>query len=316
MKIIVTGATGFLGSWVCRILQIHHSVTALVRDESMGWRLSGIPGIRIIEARIEDWHYEINSLGPDAYISMDWWGVEGRYRNDSRQICNVERTFKLLEKLDPIPLVIGTGSQAELGAVTELISESQQDAPTTDYGRAKVEARNLFAQYSATTNSRFAWARVFSTYGPLDSNNWLIPSTMQALSDGVEMPLTLGEQEWSFLHANDLGEAFRVIIEKSELSGVINVGNPETVKLREVTKLIAELVGSPEMLKFGAIPYRENQVMRLAPICESLTKVGWRPVVSLQNGLKNLCQWLVHKKNIPLALNDGTRRDFNLPILI
>ena len=316
MKVVVTGATGFLGSWVCRILQTYHTVTALIRPESKGWRLSGIPGIRIVEARIEDWHYEINSLNPDVYIAMDWWGVEGSYRNDSRQISNVERVFKLLEKLDPIPVVVGTGSQAELGAVTELISESQQDAPTTEYGRAKVEARNLFAQYSATTNSRFAWARVFSTYGPLDSNNWLIPSTMQALSNGVEMPLTLGEQEWSFLHAYDLGEAFKEIVEKSELSGVIHVGNPETVRLNGVTKLIAELVGSPEMLKFGAIPYREDQVMRLAPICESLTKAGWRPIVSLEDGLENLCQWLVHKKNSPLLLNDGTRRDFNLPIMI
>jgi UDP-glucose 4-epimerase len=315
MKVILTGATGFLGSWVCRTLQLHHSVTALVRHNSKGWRLSGIQGLRIVEAPIENWHYEINSLSPDAYISMDWWGVEGRYRNDSRQIFNVERLFKLLEKLDPIPLVVGTGSQAELGPVTELISELQPDSPTTQYGRAKVKARGLFAEYSVATNSRFAWARIFSTYGPLDSNGWLIPSTLQSLANGVEMPLTLGEQEWSYLHAYDLGEAFRAIIEKTELSGVINVGNPETVKLKGVTKLIAELVGSPDLLKFGAIPYREDQVMRLAPICESLTKAGWRPVVSLKDGVENLYQWLVHKKNSPLLLNDGTQRDFTLPIM-
>ena len=316
MKVVVTGASGFLGSWVCRILQEHHSVTALIRHESNVRRLSGINGLRIVEAPIENWHYEINSTKPDAYISMDWWGVEGRDRNDSKQLSNVDRTNKLLGRLEPIPLVIGTGSQAELGPVSDLISESQPDAPTTEYGRAKVKARGLFAEYAARTNSRFAWARIFSTYGPLDSNDWLIPSTMQSLAKGVEMPLTPGEQEWSYLHAFDLAEAFRAIVENNQLSGVINVGNPETVKLSDVTKSIAALTGRPELLKFGAIPYREDQVMRLAPICESLTKAGWQPMVSLKDGLENLYQWLVEEKNSPLFLMDGTKQEFNLPITI
>lgn len=316
MKVVVTGATGFLGSWVCRILKEQHAVTALIRDESNVKRLSGIKGLRIVEAPTENWHREINSTRPDTYISMDWCGVAGRDRNDSKQSSNVDRTSRLLEKLEPIPLVIGTGSQAELGPFSDLISESQPDAPTTEYGRAKIKARELFAEYAARTNSRFAWARIFSTYGPLDSNDWLIPSTMQSLAKGVEMPLTPGEQEWSYLHSFDLAEAFRAIVEHHQLSGVINVGNPETVRLSDVTKSIAGLIGAPELLKFGAIPYREDQVLRLSPICESLTKAGWRPMVSLRDGLENLYQWLVKKKNSPLWLKDGTKREFNLPITI
>ena len=101
-----------------------------------------------------------------------------------------------------------------------------------------------------------------------------------------------------------------------ELSGVINVGNPETVRISDVTKQIADLVGSPELLEFGTIPYREDQVMRLAPICESLTKAGWLPMVSLKDRLENLYRWLIEKKNSPLLLKDGTKQEFNLPITI
>jgi nucleoside-diphosphate-sugar epimerase len=316
MKVVITGATGFLGSWVCRILQDNHTVTALIRQESNIKRLAGIKGLRIIKAPVENWHRQITSLDPDAYISMDWWGVEGRDRNDSRQSSNVHRTWKLLDKLGPIPIIVGTGSQAELGPVSELISEKQHDAPTTEYGRAKIKTRNLFEDYATKSNSRFAWARIFSTYGPLASNDWLIPSTMRTLTTGAKMSLTHGEQEWSYLHVYDLAQAIRRIIEVPELSGVINVGNPETVRISDVTKQIADLVGSPELLEFGTIPYREDQVMRLAPICESLTKAGWLPMVSLKDGLENLYRWLVEKKNSPLLLKDATKQEFNLPLTI
>jgi len=316
MRIVVTGATGFLGSWVCRVLSQNHAVTALIRNESSAKRLGGINGIRVIDSPVDSWHREINSMSADVFISMDWWGVEGSERNDPRQSSNVERTTNLLGKLDPIPVIIGTGSQAELGPVSELISEDRPDAPTTEYGRCKVQARSLFQQYSIKTGARFAWARIFSTYGPLDSSDWLIPATMNSLSQGKEMALTPGEQEWSYLHAFDLAEAFRTIVEIESLSGAINVGNPQTVKIREVTGSIAQLVGNSELLKYGAIPYREDQVMRLAPLCESLTSVGWRPQVSLEEGLRHLYNWLILKKNTKLALVDGNSKEFNLPLLI
>lgn len=313
-KIVVSGASGFLGSWVCRILSQSYSVTALVRPESDNLRLLGIKNLEIARVPSGSWAKEINAMRPDALISMEWWGVESKNKDSQDQYSNVYRSKKMLEEIGPVSLLLGTGSQAELGPVSSLTSEDHPDLPTTEYGKCKVLVRNLFREKAQQSGARFAWARVFSTYGALDSSSWIIPATMRHISSGREMQLTLGEQRWSFLHAYDLARAVESIVSNEAMSDIINIGNPETVSVKEVATRIAAIYSRPELLKFGSIPYSENQVMRLEPICESLTSVGWSPMVSLDAGLMHLHKWLIEKTNSPLALKDGTSEYFNLPI--
>lgn len=314
MKVVITGATGFLGSWVCRVLAEYHQVTALVREGSSLKRLSGINGPKVVATPLSNWGDEINKLSPEAYISMEWEGVSNKDRNESFQHENVKRTKELLDSLNRIPIIVGTGSQAELGPVSELISENQPDSPTTEYGKAKVAARLLFASFAERRGTRWAWARVFSTYGPLDSSDWLIPATMKALSAGQEMPLTKGEQEWSYLHAYDLANAYKTILESNSISGVVNIGNPDTIKIRKVVKKIAKITGNSTLLKFGEVPYRPDQVMKLAPRCESLTGNGWQPKVDIDSGLSHLYNWMILHENTGLKLSNGKEIKLDLPL--
>jgi nucleoside-diphosphate-sugar epimerase len=314
MKIVVTGASGFLGSWVCRILSHHHEVTAIVREESDTFRLSGIEPINVIHADPSDWAQEINRATPDVYVSMDWWGVGGQDRNEIGQHLNVSRIRDLLRQIGPVSLIVGVGSQAELGPVSGKISECLPDNPTTLYGQAKVQVRALFEAEVKARGSRLVWARVFSSYGPLDSETWLIPSTILTIARGERMPMTEGEQVWSFLHALDVADAFRAIIESEDMSGVVNVGHPETVKIRELTNQIGELVGRRDLLDFGALEYRPDQVFSLEPDCKKLIANGWYPKVSIQSGLDHLHSWLVMGINKPIALRDGTEVWHPLPL--
>jgi len=314
-KIAITGASGFLGAWVSRILSLNHLVTAIIRPESHTFRISNIQGLEIVQVPSNVWAKKINNLKPDVLISMEWEGVENKYRNSVSQSSNVDRFRYLLEELEPVSTFIGVGSQAELGPVSNAISETQLDSPTTEYGRCKVKVRNLFRESAQMASARFAWARIFSTYGPMDNSEWLIPATMRAVASGVKVPLTLGEQEWSFLHAYDLAMAFHHIVENVNLSGVLNVGNPETIKVRDVVLKIASLEDRSDLLEFGSIPYREDQVMRLEPICKSLNSVGWSPLVSIDSGIAHLRKYAVEKTNSPLKLKDGTSVSFNLPIV-
>jgi len=314
-RIAITGASGFLGSWVSRILCINHSVTAIIRPESDTFRLLGIKGLEIVKAPSNIWATKINYLMPDVLISMEWTGVEGGLRNSLNQSLNVDRSRFLLRELKPISTLIGVGSQAELGPVSDAITENQLDAPTTEYGRCKVKVRELFSESAKKSGVRFAWARIFSAYGPTDNSEWLIPATMRAVASGMKVPLTLGEQKWSFLHAYDLAMAFQQIVENETLSGVINVGNPETIEVRDVVLKIASLEGRSDLLEFGSIPYREDQVMKLEPICKSLNSVGWTPMVSIDSGIAHLRKYFIEKTNSPLKLKDGTSKSFNLPIV-
>ena len=315
MRIVVTGSSGFLGSWIARVLAQSHEVTALLRPSSDPYRLGGILGLRIVDLDSSEWAAFILAEKPDVLILGDWWGVGNHDRNDERQFENIERFENLVRAARDagVGSVIGVGSQAELGPVSNLITEDLPDKPTTKYGAAKVEARIKAQEILSGSATRFVWMRIFSTYGPADADSWLIPQLIDALSMGVSMDLTKGEQEWSYLHAFDLARAFKAVIDEQKLSGIVNVGNPQTVQLKEAIQGIADQLNAPGLLNFGALPYRPDQVMKLEPACEKLTAIGWRPIVTFDSGIKQTIQWRRRMALDPLPCEDGQEVVFNLP---
>lgn len=313
MKIVVTGATGFLGSWVCRILSRTHSVNALVRPDSSLYRLEGISPLVISKVPELQWGEYLQNSGADTWISLDWSGVSNKDRNAESQSENIDRLGRILEYVKSIPTIVGTGSQAELGPVNDLISEELPDAPTTKYGEAKVQAREMMKSHAEEIGSRFIWARIFSTYGALDSNDWLIPATIDSLLQGKRMPLTKGEQEWSYLHAYDLAKAFEAMLTSTDIHGIVSVGNPETVMIRDVANLVGKELNKVDLLGFGEIPYRPDQVMKLAPLCEKLGHSGWKPVIGLDEGIRHLINWMLRRPDTPLRSINGEVLNLHLP---
>ena len=128
------------------------------------------------------------------------------------------------------------------------------------------------------------------------------------------MKLTKGEQEWSYLHALDLAKAFRIALENSSIEGVVNVGNPQTINLKEAIVEIAQNLEGQQLLEFGAIDYRPDQVMKLKPLCEKLSQAGWSPQVTFNDGIAQTISWLKRESSNQLKMISGETTNFNLPL--
>ena len=307
--ILVTGANGFLGSWICKILQKNQvNWRGLVSLESNTIRFSQIERENLIVSASDSWVDVIRATKPSIVISCDWSGVSNIDRNSSAvQNSNVMRIEKLAHasKESSVKRFISFGSQAENGPINIAADEKNYDLPTTNYGIAKVQTRILLEEIFANSETIFTWGRIFSTYGEMDNLNWLIPSMVKSFSQGDEFNLTSGLQEWSFLHAYDFANAIIKILNSPMSQGLFNIGNSKTVKIIDVANYIAKAMDSEALLRVGSEKLRQDQVFLLKPKTENLEAIGWQPIIKIEEGLLNYINWYknntLHFKGINLS---------------
>ncbi|MGV8973298.1 MAG: NAD-dependent epimerase/dehydratase family protein [Rhodoglobus sp.] len=291
MTIIVTGASGFLGSWAVRALAARgHHVVALVRSPRP-WRLESTLEIEIVVAPPESWPDEIRHRRPETVVSFDWAGVDGASRESVDQWHNVERLGVLVEAATAAGTrrVVAVGSQAEYGPATAPVTESSPTRPTTEYGRAKLGALALL---SGQRDLEWVWARVFSVFGPLDNEGMLLPKLADALATGTPIELSSGEQRWSYLYASDAGEAMATLATHADAAGIINVGHPEAPRLRDAITRFSAPLGDPHLLRFAPAVTTGAPLAHLEPVVSRLLALGWEPAVAIDDGLTRTGAWL------------------------
>jgi nucleoside-diphosphate-sugar epimerase len=293
--VLVTGASGFLGSWLCHYLSfIGYEVFAVTRPGSNISRLHSFPESLVFSDEVLNWPSLIGSLRPRIVIAADWSGVDSASRNSlDVQLRNVIRIKMLADASveNGVETFITFGSQAENGPINIPASELNYDKATSTYGKVKIELRKMLDKNLRETNTRFIWGRIFSTYGALDNTNWFLPSIINSLLDNKPFSLTSGDQFWSYLHAYDFCVAVKELLEADTVQGVVNIGNEDAVKIRDIADCVGQILDKKSMLSFGATEYRNDQVMLLQPVTSKLNCLGWKPSINFYSGLEDLVHW-------------------------
>jgi UDP-glucose 4-epimerase len=311
MRILLTGATGFLGSYFLRRLAGENvTVAILVRPQSNLWRITPLPlpvtRIEVDLGRIKEAAGAIDVFQPEALVHCAWSGAGGRMRNDFSQVeDNLAPSLELLRLAVEAGCrtFLGLGSQAEYGPQNRRLNESALTEPTTLYGTAKLSLSWLMRQLCGQWDIRYLWLRVFSTYGPMDdppegAPNWLLPSVIRALGRNEAPALTACEQRWDYLYAADAAEAFWEVLRNPKAEGIFNLGSGQARPLREIVQFVRNQINPELPLGFGRVPYREDQVMHLeADITRIQDVTGWKPRTSLEKGLRMEIDWHLKRKD-------------------
>jgi nucleoside-diphosphate-sugar epimerase len=285
MKILITGATGFLGSNLLKRLVLNEArdVIVLKRKRSNLARIQDLCD-RVTFLNIEETNPEIlfatNSIETIIHCATDY----GRKEINPLEI--IEANCMLPLRL----LCLGK----EYGLRCFINTDTILDKRVNYYSLSKNQFKQWLEMYSPELVAVNMEIEHF--YGPRDDTSKFVSFIIEKLLNKVpQIDLTPGEQRRFFIYIDDVVEAFvRVLKASANYSKgfyPFQVATREPVTIKQFVETIKILTGnSTTALNFGAIPYRKNEIMSPAIDISALEALQWSPTVSLEQGLQKTIQ--------------------------
>jgi nucleoside-diphosphate-sugar epimerase len=298
MRVLVTGATGFIGAPVARhLVDGGHEVVSIIRPTSSLDRLGEhVARVQLVTLPngLDDSTLasEVASIAPDACIHLAWTVEPGRYVDTTENIADVRRSLALLEALDraDCPHFVGIGTCLELDTRLGELDDDAVVSPQTLYAASKHGLATIASAFQRTRCRRFTWGRVFFQYGPFEDRRRLVPSIVTRLLVGQPCPLSTGEQIRDYLHVDDVARAI-VAITVGGVEGTVNIGGGAGASIATIAHTIARIIGRPDLLRFGAHPRRSDDPHMIVARPAKLCSTGWSPRYDLVRGLEETVSW-------------------------
>lgn len=290
-KILVTGASGFIGSHLCRRLQ---SMKAEIVGVSRQFQQAGEICPYWIKADLKA-HDEVKKIvatvKPDIIFHLASHVVGAR---DLEQVMptfqdNLASTVNLLTEAtdrgcDKIVLV---------GSLEEPEISGNFIIPSSPYAAAKFAASAYGRMFHALYDTPVCFARLFMVYGPGQRDlSKLIPFVIGSLLKKQKPTLTSGKRMVDWIHVSDVVDGLIKMAHASNIEGeTIDIGSGELESIQSIVIRLSNLIDSSVELAFGDLPDRPMEQIRAANISETIRKIGWSPQISLDEGLLITIDW-------------------------
>jgi CDP-paratose synthetase len=281
-RVLITGATGFLGSHLLkRLVEDGNEVSILKRSTSCLFRLKGLEhqyhAYNIDEIAIETC-VEMVRPGMVVHCATDY----GRKNVDPSVIieANLTLPLKLLEVCPKyqVKCFINTDTYLDKRINYYSLSKRQFKEWLTTYSNDLICVNIILEHF----------------YGPFDGHTKFVSFIVEQLLLGVpEINLTFGQQKRDFIYIDDVVNSFGLVLQHvDQLSNALydfGIGTNVQIKIKDLVELAKKLSGNTiTRLNFGAIPYRENEIMDFDIDTKAIRDLGWRPAYAIEKGLEKM----------------------------
>ena len=294
-KILLTGASGFIGSQVlAELLRKGHEVHALVNSGQLSER----DGLTVHRLDLLDAAAVESFMAEQKFTHLLHlaWYVGKKLHVHANNVDWLAASLLLLKSFAHHggKHFLGAGSCSEYEYRYGLLREDETPTnPGILYGNAKNALFHMADVYCAQAGIRFQWPRIFNLYGPGEKPQRLMPSVILSCLRGEDVRVSDCMNFLDYLHVGDTARGIVDVFE-SELTGAVNICSGKPVQLRSIVKYIAELTDFDGVILWGAVPAAFDYEVVVGDN-HKLRSIGWQPQYDLINGLQNTINyWKEH----------------------
>jgi len=290
VKVLVLGGTGFVGSRVVKSLIHHgHNVVALTRDRDRAEtlrRMGALPHL----GDLERWETLRQAMqGAEVVVNLAFPNFLGRMtmrrmrRDAGKGLVQMRNLLEALAEVGRVPVVLTEGSMALGDSGTGWLDETS--AYTFDRGHGRLLHLSVpYAQRMAIERQLpIVTVSISGVYGP---GSWFKESLYTYIEKGAGIVVGDGQNIWSFVHVDDVAEAYRLVVEQLPIGRTFTLADDEPVTYNDFANHLADLLGKPHVKH---MPRWVARLLMGSVLCEALTmnqrvsstrartELGWQP---------------------------------------
>lgn len=287
-KILVTGATGFIGHHLCqRLLKVGADVYGVSRfkrssnDSSVQWLQGDV-------REFDQMRQIVTSIKPDIIFHM------AGYVSGSRGIDAVRSSLEnnLVSTVNLLTLMAEFGGRRIIlpGSLEE---PDAGDVASSPYAAAKWSSRIYAQMFYQLYQVPIVNARIFMAYGPAQRDvKKLIPYVTLSLLNREAPRLSSGERLIDWVYIDDVVDGLIATAQTPNIEGcTFELGSGTLTSIAATVQQLVQLIDPTIQPLFGALPDRPMEQVRAANIADSVARLGWKPNTSLQSGLLETVKW-------------------------
>jgi len=292
--VLVTGATGFLGSHcLAPLVERGFDVLGLYRERAP----QHVPGVRWVRGDVMDraaMRSALEEYKPKGLLHLAWFVEPGKLITDTSNLSWAAASLDLIRSFHESGgercTVSGSCYEYDwrFGYCVEGVTPCE---PDTLYGAAKDSLRRTFLTYCNVSGLSGSWGRGFFMYGPRENPSRLVSSVIISLLKGSPAKSSHGLQVRDYLHIQDVADGM-VALFASQSHGAYNIAAGTPTTIRQIVELLGEITNRTDLLQIGALPARANDApLVLGDRCRTFNDTGWKPRFTLEAGLSATVDW-------------------------